>query len=134
MQILIVEDDFICRKVLQKMLTPYGNCDIAVNGKEAIEAYRIAMDEGDPYDLVCLDILMPEMSGQEALEQIRKIEDTLGIQGLDRTKVIMTTGLGGSRNILEAFDAQCEAYLTKPIKREELLEQLEYLGLVEVSK
>ena len=66
---LIVEDDFACRKALQIFLSEYGNCFIAVNGCEAVEAVRQALDEDQPYDLICLDIMMPEMDGHERSEE-----------------------------------------------------------------
>ncbi len=129
MKILIVEDDFVCRKVLQKMLAAYGEVEIAVDGKEALEAFCLMQANGETYDLICLDVMMPGMDGHEVLAQIRKTEEVAGIGGLDRVKVIMTTALGDSQNIMKAFGSQCDAYLTKPIFREKLEEQLESIGL-----
>ncbi len=55
MRILIVEDDFASRKVLQKMLSPYGECDMAADGEEAVKACRMALEENSPYGLICMD-------------------------------------------------------------------------------
>ena len=93
MKILIVEDDFVCRKVLQKMLATYGEVEIAVDGNEALEAFRLAQENGETYDLICLDVMMPEMDGHEVLAQIRKTEEVAGVGGLDRVKIMMTTAL-----------------------------------------
>ena len=79
MKTLIVEDEFTSRRLLQKILAAYGECDIAIHGKEALEAFRLARDEREPYDLICLDIMMPEMDGQETLKMIRKTEEEMGI-------------------------------------------------------
>ncbi len=79
MRILIVEDDFTSRRLLQKILAPYGECDIAVDGKEALEAFTLAVREGRRYRLICLDIMMPEMDGQQVLKKIRQMEKELGI-------------------------------------------------------
>jgi two-component system chemotaxis response regulator CheY len=130
MKALIVDDDFVCRKVLQKYLSEYGQCDVAVNGQEAVEAFRQAMDEWEAYDLVCLDIMMPEMDGQETLKQIRQIEKEKGKYDLDGVKVLMTTCLDDSDNIKMAFREQCEGYLVKPIDREKLINKLQEFGLV----
>jgi len=130
MKILIVEDDFISRQVLAKFLGEQGGCDIAVNGKEAITAFSMAIDARDPYDLVCLDIMMPEMDGLEALAQLRKIEGGHNILGEAACKVIMTTALSDSKNILKAFNDQCESYLVKPITKDKLFAELRKLGLV----
>lgn len=133
MKILIVEDDFTTRKLMVAYLSKQAECDVASNGKEAVEAFRCALDENDPYDLLCLDIAMPEMDGQEALQHIRKIEEENNIKGLDGVKVIMTTALGDKTNILSAFGTGCEAYIVKPVGRDKLFAEIEKLGLVTVK-
>lgn len=130
MRILIVEDDFTARRLLQYHLSPYGTCDIAVDGNEAVEAFRMALDQNEPYDLICLDIMMPNMDGREALKQIRKIEEEFGTGGLDMTKVIMTTALDDAKSIVGSFMDQCEAYLIKPISKANLIEKIKELGLI----
>lgn len=130
LKILVVEDDFTSRKVLCGMLSPYGDCDAAVNGKEAVIAFSEALDQEKKYDLICLDIMMPEMNGQDALKEIRRIEQEKNIIGSDSVKIIMTTALSDSKNLMQAFQEQCEAYIVKPIRKEKLLEQLHLLGLV----
>ena len=130
MRYLIVEDDFTARKLLQIYLSDYGDCVVAVNGREAVEAVREALEEGRPYDLICLDIMMPEMDGHQALEEIRRIESAYGIAGLDVVKVIMTTALDDSENVMGAFRSGCEAYIVKPVIKKKLLEEIEKLGLV----
>jgi two-component system chemotaxis response regulator CheY len=129
MKCLIVEDDFAARKLLQIFLSDYGDCFIAVNGYEAVEAVREALNEGKPYDLICLDIMMPGMDGHQVLEAIRRIEGDYGIGGLDGVKVIMTTALSNSENVFGAFRGGCEAYIVKPVIKEKLLEEIEKLGL-----
>ena len=74
MRILIAEDDFASRKVILKFLSVYGDCDVTVDGMEAIDAFMMALEEGDPYDLICLDVMMPIMDGYQALKNIRDIE------------------------------------------------------------
>ena len=133
LKILIAEDDFTCRKLLQRFLSKYGDCFVAINGREAVEAVREAIDEARPYDLVCLDIMMPEMDGHEALEAIRQIENDHFIAGLDGVKVIMITALADSKSIIKAFRIGCEAYIVKPVNKEKLLEEMEKLGLVNLS-
>lgn len=130
MKILIAEDDFVSRKLLLKILRPYGQCDVAVDGAEAILAFKMAWSEGTPYDLILLDIMMPKYDGHHVLKEIRRIETDKGIQGLDGAKVIMTTALDDARNIIEAFRSQCEAYLTKPIDRDRVINQLVSLDLI----
>lgn len=130
MKCLIVEDDFAARKLLQVYLSDYADCFVAVNGHEVVEAVREALDEEQPYDLICLDIMMPEMDGHKALEAIRHLEKEHGTGGLDGVKVIMTTALDDSRNIMGAFRTGCEAYIVKPIRKEKLIDEMTKLGLL----
>ena len=130
MKTLIVEDDFTSRLLLQEILKRYGTVHIAVNGKEAVRAVGTAMADEEPYDLVCLDIMMPEMNGFEALHQIRSIEATRGIVPSQGVRIIMTTALDQVKNIVQAFDGLCDAYLFKPVDKIRLLEQLHEFRLV----
>ena len=129
---LIVEDDFISRKILHALLAPFGLCDIAVNGPEALTAFTSAFASREPYHLICLDITMPGMDGHQVLAEIRTIEANLGIEGLDRTKVIMTTASADPKDVRSAFRSECDAYLVKPIQKPKLMEHLKELGLLDV--
>lgn len=61
MKILLAEDDFATRKFMSKFLEQYGDCDIAVDGMEAVDAFLMALESDEGYDLVCLDVMMPVM-------------------------------------------------------------------------
>ena len=62
MKILLAEDDYTTRKYMSSFLSKYGECDVTVDGMEAVDAFMMALDEGEPYDLVCLDVMMPAMT------------------------------------------------------------------------
>jgi len=130
MKILIVEDDFSSRKILQSILNAYGSCDIAIDGEEAIFAFNLAYKENTPYDLILLDIMMPKMNGQQVLTEIRKIEAQKNIGGRDGVKIIMVTSLNDPKNIMDAFKAQCEGYVTKPIDKDVLIGKIRQIGLI----
>ena len=130
MKTLIVEDDFTSRLLIQEFLRGYGVSHIAVNGREAVEAVAAALDSGEPYQLVCLDIMMPGMTGQQALKEIRELEESRGIFSSDGAKIIMTTALNDIQSKIDAFAGLCDAYLTKPIHKEHLLRELRKLKLI----
>lgn len=130
MKSLIVEDDIINQKLLNKFLKPLGQVDVADNGGIGIDTFQEAHEQKEPYDVIFLDIMMPEVDGQEALKIMRSLENAYNIQGLDRVKVIMTTAMDGSQNIMEAFRSGCEGYLVKPVTRPKLFQQLAKLGLI----
>ncbi len=130
MRILIVEDDFPNRLLLQKILAPYGECNTVIDGHEGVAAFGMAWEDGHPYDLIIMDLLMPEMNGQEAIQEIRKKEKELHVDAHDGVKIIILTAVVDTKSVMSAFMEGCEAYLTKPVKPEKLAEQIQKLGLV----
>src|ERR1039457_5462592 len=130
MRTLIVEDDFTSRLLLQSFLAHYGECHIAVNGKEAVAAFRAALESGRPYDLICMDIMMPEMDGQTAAREIRALEEAGGTLSTEGVKIIMTTALDDVKNVVQSFKSLCDAYLFKPIDTGKLLAHLREFDLV----
>lgn len=131
MKALIVEDDTTSRKLLVDLLKKYGHCDIAVDGKEAVRVFETAFNSGEPYELVCLDIMMPELDGHGVLRSIREFEQQHDVGNGEGVRIVMTSALGDAKNVLSAFKSGCEAYIEKPIEKERLLAELEKLGLIE---
>ena len=131
MKILLAEDDFVTRKFMTGFLSKYGECDVTVDGSEAVDAFMMALEDDAPYDLVCLDIMMPVMDGYQALKAIRDIEKEKQIPEEKRTKIIMTTALNEGRNVSKAFELGCVAYAGKPIDQEKFENVLKKLGLIE---
>lgn len=129
LKILIAEDDFASRKYLSTILSQYGECDVVVDGLEAIDAYMIAMREKNPYDLICLDIMMPKIDGVKVLKAIREMETKKYILPEKRVKIIITTALSEAELVHEAFQYGCEAYASKPIKMDKLIEVMQKIGL-----
>ena len=123
MKSLIVEDEFVSRAILLEFLAPYGPCNVAVNGEEAIAAVEHSLASGAPYDLICLDIMMPGCcNGTDVLAAVRDLESGAGVMLGDGAKVFMTTAMDDSEHVMASFRASCDAYLIKPIKREKLHE------------
>ncbi len=123
MRLLIVDDDPALRTWLRTVFARYARCSVAFDGAEATTAVRLALEDGDPYDLITLDIMMPGIDGHEALSRIRQLEKEHEIHGSDGAKVIMTTALEDARHCVQSFREGCEAYVTKPLTREEILDQ-----------
>jgi len=130
MKILLAEDDFVTRKYMSNFLSKYGECDVTVDGMEAVDAFLMAMEDGEPYDLVCLDIMMPVMDGYQALVGIRNLEKEHGIPEEKTVKVIMTTALNEEKNVKMAFELGCTIYSGKPLDQERFDQALRKLGLI----
>lgn len=131
MRILLAEDDFVTRKFMMNFLSKYGDCDVTVDGMEAVDAFMMALEEDEPYDLVCLDIMMPVMDGYQALIGIRNLEKERNIPQEKAAKVIMATALNEEKNVKMAFDLGCTIYSGKPINQERFEQALKKLGLID---
>ena len=130
MRILLAEDDFVTRKFMMNFLSKYGECDVTVDGMEAVDAFMMALEDGEPYDLICLDIMMPVMDGYQALVGIRNLEKERNIPNEQAVKVIMTTALNDESNVKMAFELGCTVYSGKPIDQERFEAAMKKLGLI----
>jgi two-component system chemotaxis response regulator CheY len=129
-KILIAEDDLVSRNFLSKFLEKYGECDQVVDGLETIDAFLMALKDNDPYQLICLDIMMPKVDGVKTLRAVRELEKQYGITQDKRVKIIMTTALAEAQLVRTAFEYGCEAYAAKPIDTLKLIEVMGKLGLI----
>ena len=130
MRFLVVDDDFQTRSLIQRLLHPYGFTDVATDGEEAVEAFRYALKQGEPYDLITLDILMPNIDGQQALREIREIEKEMDVPEDKAVKVIMVSGLDDAKEVHDAFFlGSATSYIVKPIHNKTLFEEISSLGL-----
>lgn len=130
MRILVVEDDMVSRKFLAKFLSQYGEVDMVVDGLEALDAFLLSIKDSQPYDLICLDIMMPKVDGVKVLKAIRDYENSKGILPENKVKVIMTTALQETDMVQQSFQIGCEAYAAKPINIEKFKLVMEKLGLI----
>ena len=130
MKILLAEDDYATRKFMSGFLSKYGECDVTVDGMEAVDAFLMALEDEDPYDLVCLDVMMPVMDGYQALLGIRNLEKQKNIPKDQEVKVIMTTALNDEQNVKMAFDLGCTIYSGKPIDQARFEQAMKKLNLI----
>lgn len=130
MKILIVDDEPGIQKRLILLLGLYGDSHLAIDGLEAVAAVERALDEKSPYQLICMDLTMPNMDGFQALAEIRSLEEASGIRLVDRVKILIISGTDNPGDIARAYqEGNCNGYLTKPFGRKDLYAQLEKIGL-----
>jgi len=130
MRILIVDDDYTSRRILQKMLSPYGEVFVAVDGDESVRAFASAWQEQEPFDLILMDIVMPRMEGNEAVKRIRSVENKLGVGEEERSKILMISSQAERETVVQSLEVGADWYLVKPVDRTKLMEELVKLGLV----
>lgn len=127
MKVLVVDDDHANRTILQAYLEKLdAGVHLAADGQEAVDAFTRALDEQEPFDLICMDIMMPGMNGQEALQRIRQIETERGVAPGQEAKALMITCLGDQKNVCQAFfHGHATHYLTKPVSKEAFFEAIQ---------
>ena len=131
MKFLIAEDDLLSRRILKQLLSTEGDCDIAVNGQEAIDSFVLAHESKHPYDVIFMDIMMPEVDGMEALRYIRVLEKKMAIPSKLAVKVIMTTALDDPRTVIKSFnECGADAYIVKPLSKQKLIKELRALNQI----
>lgn len=132
MKCLIVEDDLISSQVLKGLIFSHvATADIVTNGLDGIDWFLRAHASKRPYDLILMDIMMPETNGLQSALSIRENEMLLNISFMRRVKIIMTTSLNDPRTIMKAlYDSDANSYLIKPIRLQELEDELRKLKLI----
>ncbi len=133
MKVLIVEDDLVSAKFLSSTLSPIGEIKVAKNGREGYESFCDALENGVPFDLIFLDVMMPEVDGHEALDAIRSFETDHGVPSGSEVKVVMTTALNDAQNIYVAHSSGCTDYLVKPLSKERIYKALRKFGYLKES-
>jgi len=130
MRALVVEDEPVSARTLAEMIAPFGESEIARNGVEAFDKFRAACEDGRAFDLILLDIMLPEADGQEFLAAARAYEEERGIMQPDGVKVVMTTAVEDPQDVYQAHALGCSDYLVKPIDKEKILKTLKRLGFL----
>jgi two-component system chemotaxis response regulator CheY len=122
---LVVDDELVSRKKLQKIMEGLGECEAVESGTAAIAAFKKAWESWAPFDLITLDIAMPEMVGTEVLYTIREIEKEKNIPKEKQVKILMVTVLSDKDTVITSIQAECDDYIVKPFDRETIIEKIE---------
>jgi two-component system, chemotaxis family, chemotaxis protein CheY len=125
MRILIVDDEFVSRTKLETLLGSYGTCDSVEHGRDALDKAIAAYENNSGYDLITIDISMPDMDGHEVVQELRLWEHehediTLGCEA----RVIMITSTKKPRDVMSSFSEGADAYLVKPVTPESIREAI----------
>ena len=118
----IAEDNDINALLIRSLLTRLGhNPEVAPDGAAAIECWLAAREAGKPYDMILMDVHMPDIDGLEAARRIRAIEAE---SGSPRTRIIALTANAFDEDREACLAAGMDGFLVKPLDRERLVEAL----------
>jgi len=127
---LVVDDDELGRELIASYLEGIADCEMAENGLKAVEMFRDAFEGGNPYDLIILDIVMPEMDGHTAAKEIRMIEKEWGVPINNGVSIVVLSSLNTPSDVIQAYvSARSAAHLVKPVQPDKLLAILGKLGM-----
>ena len=116
MSLLLVEDDALLGKSVQRGLSDAGHdCDWVTDGEEAVRQAR-----STPYDVIVLDLMLPDISGLEVLRRLRSDKN--------ETPVLVLTALGSVDERVKGLNAGADDYLVKPFAFAELAARLEAMA------
>ncbi len=127
MKILIVDDNPTNAVLMRSILRKRGECVLSNSGEEALEAVKHGIETGEPYNIILLDIVMPDLDGHETLRAIRELEKSAFSVSQSRAKIIMTSALDDIENIVQSFEELSDAYFVKPIPKRDLLDKIDEL-------
>ena len=128
MRTLVVDDSPAIRVLLQRILASYGECDVAQNGQEAIDAHSRGLSEGRPYELICLDLGLPYFDGIAVLAKIRAAE--VQRQLPVKARIVVVTASREPGRTQKASELGADGCLLKPVVAEQLIQYLKDFGLV----
>ncbi len=131
MRYLIVDDDPNICTLLSVYLAPFGDTIIANHGEDALHLFKADLEEGNHFNVVFMDISMPDMDGHQVVQEMRDMEKTREISGPERFKLVMITAHSDVKNVTESFfSGEADCYVTKPFSEESLLDELKQAKII----
>jgi len=125
LRFLIVEDDPTAGGLLHYILRKHGDCVLCESGAEGLAAFHDGWERGLPFDLVILDLFLPDIHGDAVLKQIRAFEVERDIRdAAHRCLVLINTASRDLSQMRQTLELEPDGYLIKPINVDSLLEKI----------
>jgi HD-like signal output (HDOD) protein len=133
MKILIVDDELVSRTKLKLIMENFGECETAKHGKDAIALFHYGHYINEPFNLIMLDINLPELDGITVLSEIRRAEQYLNISKSYVSKILMATSYGDKDRIVACVQSGCDEYIVKPFDADVINQKLAKLGIIDIE-
>ncbi len=134
LRFLVVEDDLVAREYLQAFLSKFGECEAVKDGLEAILAFSECYEDECSlhYDLICIDINMPRISGLLCAQTIRGIEQEQNhSRQYSKIPILITSSVNEPSSVLKACkESGADHYFLKPLDLRKFSHMLIKLGLI----
>ena len=128
LKVLVVDDNMVNRVSMEKIMSEFGSVESKKSGQEAVYAFETNLQFGRNYDLVLLDIIMPDIDGLKVLQKMRAIEKEYELSAKERAKIFMVTSHAHKDIVLSSLKIGCDDYIVKPLQREIIVEKLLEFG------
>jgi two-component system chemotaxis response regulator CheY len=126
---LIVDDELVSREKLRIVMSRYGACECVADAASAVKAFVSAWNDWAPFDLLTMDIGLPDKNGVELLKAIRQLEQSHNVGERHRARVIMVTSSAERALVEQCVQAGCNDYIVKPVNAATICAKLEGMSL-----
>ena len=128
LRLLVVEDNAVVAGLLYYILRDHGDCTVCESGTEALAVFHAAWALNEPLDLVVLDLILPDMHGDQVLKEIRTFEARRGLRPPNhQCLVLMNTATLDVDQMKASLVMEPDGYLLKPMNVEVVIELIETL-------
>ena len=127
LKILAIDDEFAALTKMKAMLSTFGECEVATSGAQTIDLIREAIQEGKYFDLITIDIELPDIDGIALLSEILREEKQYNLCAVK----LMVSASSTPSNVCRAKKQNCDGFLVKPIKKDILHQKLHTLGVLQ---
>jgi two-component system chemotaxis response regulator CheY len=125
MRVLTIEDDPTAQMVLKNILCKFADVTESANGEEGLQTFCAALKDGNGFDLVCLDIGLPDVQGNDLLRMLRKTEAE---NPAKPSVVLVMTASHEIQIVQKMITLGADGYFVKPVNRVKLVVRLRELG------
>lgn len=133
MKALVMDNDFINRRILQLLFTEFGRCDAADSGNVTLSMVEDALKKRRPYSLIVLNTFS-QVDWVKMLHEIKAMERSHALYGKDGARIMVMSSDTDKKTIITAFRNQCDAFIQKPAKKREIKNALSSMGITPEPK